>query len=231
MTARGFTAPSDIADVLAAECEACSRAVLVLPEDVFARATRCPPWDVKALLGHVWRDVDRILVYAAQPAPERADSDAIAYYREGYDAVAQAPDVVRRGFEAAAAFPTGSALAHGFDERWRRAVEVARSLPPDRLVRTYAPCLRLDEYLCTRLLEAAIHGLDLARAVERDPWITAEATATVRSMLIAMLGADPPSELGWSDLVFLEAGTGRRPISTAERSTLGPLIERFPLVS
>jgi uncharacterized protein (TIGR03083 family) len=226
-----FTPPEDVVDILATECAACAAVATTLSEDDFGLPTRCPPWDVKALVGHIWRDVDRILVYAAGPAPDAADSDALAYYGADYDAVASAPDVTRRGFEAAAAFATGHELAQDFDDRWRRAVELARSTAPDRLIRTFGPCLRLDQYLCTRLLEAAVHGLDLAHAIEREPWITAGATALVRSMLVAMLDAEPPHALGWDELAFLEVGTGRRAITLEERSVLGPLAERFPLLS
>jgi uncharacterized protein (TIGR03083 family) len=226
-----FTPPEDVVDILATECAACAAVATTLSEDDFGLPTRCPPWDVKALVGHIWRDVDRILMYAAGPAPDAADSDALAYYGADYDAVASAPDVTRRGFEAAAAFATGHELAQDFDDRWRRAVELARSMAPDRLIRTFGPCLRLDQYLCTRLLEAAVHGLDLAHAIEREPWITAGATALVRSMLVAMLDAEPPHALGWDELAFLEVGTGRRAITLEERSVLGPLAERFPLLS
>jgi uncharacterized protein (TIGR03083 family) len=226
-----FTAPRDVLDVLAAECGACAAVVTTLSEDDFDLPTRCPPWDVKALVGHIWRDVDRILVYTAEPAPEEADSDAIAYYRSGDDPAASAADVARRGFEAAARFATGHELARDFDDRWRRAAEVAASTPPERLVRTFGPCLRLDQYLCTRLLEAAIHGLDLADAIGREPWITPRATALVRSMLVAMLTDEPPPALAWDDVTFLEAGTGRRPIAPEERAVLGRLAERFPLLT
>jgi uncharacterized protein (TIGR03083 family) len=226
-----FTPPREIVDILAAECRAAARAAVSLPPDAFARPTRCDAWDVRALLGHLWRDVDRILVYAAAEPPERADSDAIAYYRVGYDPVAEAPDVARRAIEAADAFPDGLALARGFDERWRRAVDVARGLAPDRLVRTFGPCLRLDAYLCTRLLEAAVHGLDLADAVAVEPWITDDATRVVRAMLVAMLGEEPPEDLGWDDVAFLEAGTGRRRPTAEERGVLGPLADRLPLLA
>jgi uncharacterized protein (TIGR03083 family) len=225
-----FTAPPDVVDVLAAECADCAAVVTTLSEDDFDRPTRCPPWDVKALVGHIWRDVDRILVYTAEPAPDAPDSDAIAYYRAA-GVGADAADVARRGFEAAAAFATGHELARDFDDRWRRAVEVAASMAPDRVVRTFGPCLRLDEYLCTRLLEAAVHGLDLAEAIGAESWITPRAKALVRSMLVAMLEDEPPSALGWDDVAFLEAGTGRRPIAPEERAVLGRLADRFPLLT
>jgi uncharacterized protein (TIGR03083 family) len=226
-----FIAPPDFVDVLAAECRALAGAVRSLPEEDFARATRCPPWDVKALLAHVWRGVDRIEVYTAEPASERIDSDATAYYRGGYDPVAEAPDVAARGLEVAGRFATGADLARDFDERSTRIADAARSMPPERVVRTFGPCLRLDEYVCTRVLEVAVHGLDLAHALGRDPWLTPGAAALVRSMLVAMLGAEPPAALGWDDVAFFETGTGRRRPTEEERRILGRLADELPLLS
>src|SRR5215204_114438 len=116
MSSASFAAPRDIVDVLAEECDAAARAALDLTDADFARPTRCDAWDVRALLGHLWRDVDRILVYTAAPAPDHADSDVVAYYRSGYDPVVGAPDVAKRAIEAADAFADGGELAVGFDE-------------------------------------------------------------------------------------------------------------------
>jgi uncharacterized protein (TIGR03083 family) len=226
-----FTAPPDCVDVLAAECRALAAAVLPLGDEDFARQTRCPPWDVKALLAHVWRGVDRIMVYTAEPAPERVDSDAVAYFRRGYDPVAEAPDVAARALEVSGLFATGADLARDFAERSRRTADAARSLPPQRFVRTFGPCLRLDEYVCTRVLEVAVHGLDIADALGRDPWLTPGAAGLVRSMLVAMLGAEPPEALGWDDAAFFEAGTGRRRPSAEDRRILGPLADELPVFS
>jgi uncharacterized protein (TIGR03083 family) len=226
-----FTAPSNCVDTLSAECSALSAIALALSEDDYKRPTRCPPWDVKALLAHVWRGVGRIAVYTEAPAPDRSDSDAVAYFLRGFDPVADAPEVADRALEAAATFATGADLARDFADRWRRVADAARSMPSDRLVRTFGPCLRLDEYVCTRVLEVAVHGLDLADALAREPWLTADAAALVRSMLVAMLGAEPPDALGWSDAAFFEAATGRRRAADEERQILGPLADELPLFS
>jgi uncharacterized protein (TIGR03083 family) len=231
VVARRFSPPADVPGILAAECSAAARVLLGLDEEAFSLPTRCPPWDVKALAGHLWRDVDRVLVYTAEPEPDGATSDAVAYYLTGYDPVADAPDVAQRAIDVAGAFDTGNHLARDFDARWRRAVDVARALPPGRLVRTFGPCLRLDEYLCTRTLEAAVHGLDLSDALGREPHLTPGAAALVEGMLVAMLGAEPPRALGWDDVVFLETGTGRREPTPEERAVLGALADRLPLLT
>jgi uncharacterized protein (TIGR03083 family) len=231
MDAPTFTPPRDVVDVLAGECLAIAMAMAPVAEADYVRATRCAEWDVKALLAHVWRDVDRVLEYTRQPSPDAADSDAVAYFLTGYDPLADAPDVAARAIEVAGRFATGAELLADFDERWRAAVDVARATPPDRLIRTFGPSLRFDEYLCTRTLEAAVHGLDLADALGLRPWITPAADDLVVAMLVAMLGDDVRERLGWDDVTFIDAATGRRRIDDAERSALGGLADRVPVVS
>ena len=46
-----------------------------------------------------------------------------------------------------------------------------------------------------------------------------------------LLGEDPAASLGWSDLTFIETGTGRRVLTSAERSFLGARSDRFPLLA
>jgi uncharacterized protein (TIGR03083 family) len=220
--------PSPV-DVLEAECERVAEVVLGLAPDAFALPTRCPPWDVKALLGHVYRDVDRILQYRDEPAGA-PDTTAITYWRS-YDPVADGPDIAARAIEVADGYDGGQDLARAFDRRWREAVAAARAMKPDRPIATFRPTLRLDEYVRTRVLELAVHGLDLARALDRAPWITPGAADVVRTILVGLLGAAPPAELGWEGVTFIESGTGRRGLTDAERAALGERAARFPLLA
>lgn len=216
-------------DAFAEEAARVGTVVLALPEDAFALPTRCPPWDVRALLGHLYRDVDRILQYRDLPAGE-PDADAVSYW-SGYDRVGAAPGIVARAIEAADGHASAGELARAFDERWRESVAAAMEMDPARPIKTFAPTLRLDEYVKTRVLELAIHGLDLAHALGRDPWTGPRAADVTRDILVALLGSDPPPSLGWDDVMFFEAGTGRRPLTGAERDALGDRAGRFPLLA
>ena len=75
-----------------------------------------------------------------------------------------------------------------------------------------------------------MHGLDLADALGRDPWLTGTAGVVILEILRGLLGDDPSSSLGWSDLVFIETGTGRRALTDGERTFLGPRADAFPLL-
>ena len=98
------------------------------------------------------------------------------------------------------------------------------------MLRTRLTTIRLDEFVTTRVLEIGVHGLDLAAALGRPPWLTSGAASVVLSILAGLLGEDPSPALGWSDLTFIETGTGRRPLTDAERSVLGERAGAFPLL-
>ena len=139
------------------------------------KPTRCDAWDVRGLIGHLIRDVDRILAYLPEPAPSDPDRDEVSYFRS-YDPVAGAPQVARSAVETAERFATSAALIEGFATTWRAAVEAARTAGPDRVIATrWGPGLRMDDYVPTRVLEMTVHGLDLADALGRAPWTTADA--------------------------------------------------------
>ncbi|MGH2557289.1 MAG: maleylpyruvate isomerase family mycothiol-dependent enzyme [Actinomycetota bacterium] len=221
--------PADALEALREECEEVSKIVLALPEDDFGRPTRCTAWDVKELLAHVFRNVDRVNRALAEPAPDEAGSDSISYWRS-YDPQGDAFDIADRAKELAARYDTGSELAEAWDAMWREAVQVAGSQDRGRIVSTWGPTLTLDEFLKTRVLEMTVHRMDLEDALGRKGWGTDQAVSIVDEILEGLLGEQPPSDLEWDVVDFIEAGTGRRPLTEEERKILGPLADRFPLM-
>jgi uncharacterized protein (TIGR03083 family) len=221
--------PPDPLDALRGECERVSKAVLSLPEEHFTRPTRCTAWNVKELLGHIYRDVDRINVALAGPELEEPTEDAVSYWR-AYDPVADAPDIADRAKELAAAHPTGQDLAAAWDRMWPRAVDAAASADRSRVVVTWGPALTLGELLKTRVLEVTIHGTDLADALHRPAWATGDGRGITTEILRRLLGADLPDNLGWDDLTLMEKGSGRSPLTDEDRRILRSLADRFPLM-
>jgi uncharacterized protein (TIGR03083 family) len=216
-------------EAFVAESEAAEITLRGLPPAAFDGPTRCPAWDVRALTGHMLRDADRILDYLAAPPPPAADTAAAAYFRR-YDPVVEAPAVAARSIERAAAFASTQALVGAFASTWRAAAERARAAGGDRLVQVaWGPALRLDEYLETRVLEMAVHGLDLADALGVPAWLSPGGGAIVRALLTELLGGDPPP--AWSDIELAEKGTGRRVLSPADLAALGASAARFPLLA
>jgi uncharacterized protein (TIGR03083 family) len=222
-------APSDLLTTLDAECRLALGVVTELTDADFSSPTRCPPWDVRVLIGHMIRDLDRVVTYLEEPAPDAAATDAITYF-SSYDPRAEGAAITASSTETADRYGSAAALVMGLEETLRRCLDRAGAEDPGRILRTRLTTIRLDEFLKTRILEIGVHGLDLADALERDPWLTGAAGRVILEILRGLLGDDPSSSLGWSDLVFIETGTGRRALTDGERTFLGPLAEAFPLL-
>jgi uncharacterized protein (TIGR03083 family) len=221
--------PADPLEALRDECEEVSRILLGLPEEDFARPTRCTVWNVKELLAHMFRNVERVSRGLAQPALAEASSDSVSYWRS-YDPQGDAPDIADRAKELAARYGRGRELAEAWDGMWREAVQAARGEDRGRIVPTWGPTLTLDEFLKTRVFEMTVHRMDLEDALGMKGWGTDQAVSIVDDTLEGLLGEQPPSELDWDVIDFIEAGTGRRPLTDEERKILGPLADRFPLM-
>lgn len=219
----------ELVAVLAHEGRLAIEAVRDLPDADFARPTRCPLWDVKALIAHLWRDVDRIGAYLSDEPTSGPEGDAVTYWR-AYDPVAEGPLISAHTLEIADRFATGSELVASFASHLGDQMHSAHAQRPERLINTRLQTMRLDEFVETRVLELTVHGLDLARALDRAPWTTPGGAEVTGRILVALLGAPPPPGLGWSDVVFIETGTGRRALTEPERSALGAKADRFPLL-
>lgn len=218
---------------LAAESEQAEAAMRSLGEADLIRPTRCEAWDVRGLIGHLIRDVDRIVAYLAASPPDRApspdDIDAVAYFR-AFDPVQAAPGVAQRSRETAAAYATHEALVEGFAQTWRHAVDAATAAGPERIVTVaWGHTMRLADYVPTRVLEMTVHGLDLADALGVQPWTTPGAAEVTRALLVGLLEREPPA--GWDDTMFFDKGTGRAPLSASDRGELGAAAGRFPLLA
>ncbi len=74
----------------------------------------------------------------------------------------------------------------------------------------------LTEFLRTRVLELAVHGLDLAAGLGRQPWITAAAARVVEDLVLpAGNAAQLLSESGWDQTALIAKATGRLPLTAA----------------
>jgi uncharacterized protein (TIGR03083 family) len=222
-------AVADPLEALREECEEVSRIVLSLVDEDFAKPTRLPAWNVKELLGHMYRDIDRTNTALSTPPPAEVTADSVSYWRS-YDPVHDAPAIADRAKEVAARYETGVALAAAWNEMWRAALDGAAGSDRARLVVTWGPHLTLDEFLKTRVLEITVHRMDMEDALGRKGWGTDLAVSIVDDILEGLLGEEPPSELEWDVVDFIETGTGRRPLSETEHAVLGPLADRFPLL-
>ena len=84
----------------------------------------------------------------------------------------------------------------------------------------------VDDLLSTLAVEAAVHHLDLVAHLER-PGPASQPLAEVRRVLEGLLGRPLPA--GWDDATAARRGTGREPLTAADRAELGDAAAAFPL--
>ncbi|GGN36135.1 uncharacterized protein (TIGR03083 family) [Actinoplanes campanulatus] len=201
---------------LDAECEAFVRALRALPPSAWDLPTRCTPWTVRDVVGHVITVLGRVPAMVAAPEPETADVSATGYYR--------ADD--RFGAEAnAERVRTAQALTGDLATRLADVAAQVRTVcspePDDRLVRTrHADAMLLGDFLLTRIVETTVHGVDVADAAGVPPWLTGPAGERVLALLFGPLWRESVAALGGDPLTVIRKATGRAPLTPVERDRL-----------
>lgn len=180
----------------------------VNPADL-ARPTRCDDWSLELLLAHLVRGVDRLRAYLAEDFPTEPPSIGWLSYWTTIAVVADSASITERARQFAADV-NNRAVGRVWKDVHERALQVVHAAPPDRGVPTPFGVLRLDHYLPTRVLEVAVHGLDVRHAMDLEEVVTPEALSITATVLDNLLPGDraPGHE---EDLTFVLAATGRRP--------------------
>ncbi|MGW7231548.1 maleylpyruvate isomerase family mycothiol-dependent enzyme [Streptomyces cyaneofuscatus] len=193
------------------ECGALGDAVAGLSDAEWNLPTRCPPWTVRDLLGHVCVVIDWLPAVLDAPSPPEAEISAVEYYRPD-DRFSPQTDAKRIALaqDRAARPADGGAFAEDFAATWRRAYRLCRDQPGGRTVRTrHGDAMLLSEFVLIRVVEVAVHGLDLADALGRETWLTPAAGDAVAQLLLGAEHAPAADKLEWSRSRFLRKATGR----------------------
>jgi uncharacterized protein (TIGR03083 family) len=208
-------------DAFAAEAANLSAAMASVTGVEFDRPTRCVPWRVRDLLAHVGMATSRVLSMLAEPAPAAPEIDAVGYYRpDARFSVAVNEERVAAASRAGAG-TDGSALLRRVDAVWREVEARVAAEPADRVVRTrHGDAMLLDDFMVTRVVELALHGLDLADALERDPWLHDSAAEVLLRLMLPGRPGSTVAALGGDRTTLLRKATGRAPISAVERESL-----------
>lgn len=215
----GYQSVTAVADGLA-------DAELMLP-------SRCAGWAVGDVLYHQLLDARRALRTFASPSGDPPDVDDIGYWRAysppssalGAPGSAEAAAHARHVRIVASAYPPG-ALAWEWRETAAAACRAARACPHPA-VTTQGHALRTADFIATLVVEAAVHYLDLTVGLPSAPPADARSLALVRRVLDGLLGTEMPG--GWDDRTYALKGTGRLPVTAAERAAIGALADRLPL--
>jgi uncharacterized protein (TIGR03083 family) len=209
------------------ESRALTDAVSGLSEAEWELPTRCTPWTVRDLFGHVCVVIDWLPGMLDAPAPAEAEISAAEYYRPDDRFSSRTNDArIALARDRAAQSAGGASFAEGFAETWQRVDRLCRVQPASRTVRTrHGDAMLLSEFLLTRVVEVAVHGLDLADALGREPWLTSSAGEAVTELLLGAEQTAAARTLGWSQAHFLRKATGREPLNETEAA----LIEQFSI--
>ena len=215
---------NDVSAAFDAEAAALLTVVSGLTDADLAEPSPCAPWTVGELACHVLIGASRI--GPAMAEPERADDTLITtaeYYRrdQRFSAATNA-DRIETARALARQLSGPGAIAAELGRRCRESAELLAAAPPGRTVITrHGDRMLLIDFARTRVVELALHGLDLAQGLSRQPWLTSEATDVLEELL---LPAGSSSKLCRA-LACNRAGliarlTGRASLSRAEQQVL-----------
>jgi uncharacterized protein (TIGR03083 family) len=225
-------------DALAAQLGDLVGLVDALSEHDFGRPTRCPGWSVAELVAHCEGILLRLVGENAQEVEGNAGSDRVGYYR--YD-----PDGPREGDSSGKTFSEvvrdrvidevggrdGEQLRTSLSRSVDNALEGIREIPAERVIeRSGHPRITYGEFVASRNLEFGVHTMDIAHAVGRPQRPHPDAAPIITGILDGLLGERVPDALGWDATTYILTGTGRRPLTADERTTLGPPASKFPLL-
>jgi uncharacterized protein (TIGR03083 family) len=216
-------------EALDAECSALNDVLRVLTAEDLARPTNCPPWTLHELVVHIADSISMPEPGMPRPAEDLPPVSAADYYRRPERHTDEYRDGnVERTRSRAATIPP-EATAALFRDAWHQASRAFAKSDLDQRIEAGGRSLTIGDYLLTRLMSVAVHGLDVAITLDRPPWTTRTALQSLRPMLVELLGEAPP--ITWTDQDLLELGTGRRLLGEVERDAVGSLAARLPLLS
>jgi uncharacterized protein (TIGR03083 family) len=215
-------------DAFATEAGRLTEIISGVHDAALDRASPCQPWTVRELLCHVRIGVRRVPAMLAEPEPPPGPVvDAPGYYRPDQRfSPAVNDDRIATAQRAARAAGPAPALARDLDQAWRDAWALMRGAPQGRVVRTrHGDIMLLTEFARTRVLELAVHGLDLAAGLDRPPWLTDAAAAVVEELVLPAGSARLLDEAGWDRPTLVAMATGRLPFRPSDSA----LMERHGL--
>ncbi|MGA8117232.1 MAG: maleylpyruvate isomerase N-terminal domain-containing protein [Actinocatenispora sp.] len=212
-------------DVLAAfrtEAAELIGALAGLSDEDFRRPTRCTPWTVAELVAHVATASGRLTAALAADPPGLATVSIVDYYRPDERFSAGTNEIrIRLAREQAAAATNGRALVVDLARAAADALALADTTPPDRTVLTrHGDAMTLHDFLVTRVVELALHGLDLSDALDREPWLTEPAATVVAALVLPASGTGVADALGWDRTTLIRKATGRAVLTDAEAGYL-----------
>jgi uncharacterized protein (TIGR03083 family) len=225
-------------DALAAQFAELVSLVSDLSEEDWRRPTRCPGWTVAELVAHCEGMLIRLVGANAEEVGGEAEIDRVGYYRydpvgprEGEDPDKTFSEIIRDRVIDEVGGRSGDELRASLNGAVAGAVAGVRQLPAERVIkRSGHPRMTLGEFVASRNLEFGVHTMDIAHAIGREERVDPDSARVITGILDGLLGQPLPAGLDWDSTTYILTGTGRRSLTADERSRLGALAQRFPLL-
>jgi Mycothiol maleylpyruvate isomerase N-terminal domain len=203
-------------DMLEAELDAVSGAFSQLKEEDWSKPTQLvpvdpelPKWTVFELAGHfdIAIGLTRTLIAGKEDSQPARDSTSFFINPRS-----ETGPVVYSYAYTMVEGKTPADMPGVLTETFTKTISEAREVPADLVGPGYFAPMRVDEFVHSRIVEAVVHGIDLAQAVNGPIFATPDgitATASILDDLLARRtrGTRPP-ELK-DDLAWILAASGR----------------------
>jgi uncharacterized protein (TIGR03083 family) len=207
-----------VISILEAELTAVAEAFDALTPDQWRRSTllvpvdsNLPKWTVFELAGHFDISIGLTRMLVAEPEDAQPGRDRTSFFinpRSETGPVVYGYAYTMVEGKAPADMP--GMLA----ETFTKAISEARAVPPGLVGPGYFAPMRVDEFVASRVVEAVIHGIDLAQALGSPYFATVDGIAITAAILDDLLTrrttGGRPAELS-DDLDWILAASGRAP--------------------
>jgi hypothetical protein len=173
--------------------------------------TERPRWTVFELAGHFDISIGLTRMLIANQEAGQAGRDRVSFFIFPRSEVA--PVVYDYAYTMVEG-KTPADMPGVLAETFSKSISESRALPPDTVGSGYYALMRLDEFVASRVVEAVVHGIDLADATGRPTMATADGIGFTAALLDELLArrtvAGRPADLR-DDLEWIRAASGRVP--------------------
>jgi len=194
--APGFWAAASPAfRALKAESAALAEVFSGLSQADLCCATRCQPWTVHTLAGHIIRGIERTIDMLYNAHSEDHHPNSLIYYQSPLRSDPTRNTKRNDGAAATAArFTSGVEIALALEEAIAAIEDAVTRVGNNVAVTTHwGPVMRAEDYLVTRVVELAVHGIDVADSLRLRSWLTPEAEHVLTTLIMGLAGRSPAS--------------------------------------
>ena len=215
-------------DLFSCSWAALRTSVAELTDEDFAQPSGCTGWLVRDLVCHLVIDAQDVLITLVTPTEAEPTRNAVTYWNIAETRPAGDDPLDALTVRLAAAYEEPRLLKFHLDDVGSAAGRAAALADPALRVSTRDGVLTAGDHLSAYVLEWTLHHLDLIAYLPDAAKPPSEGLARSREMLEVIAGAAFP--LSFSDKDALLVGTGRRPLTAAEKTELAELAAKLPLV-